>query len=90
MQSARAKDVFFSKVKYKRKAKILLVYIKKLDGYYIKILVMTNSTHDKCGYHWCKWFCSQESFSDLTFAISAFLRLAYGRRWLMDGFFMEI
>jgi len=39
MQSARAKDVFFSKVKYKTKAKILLVYIKKLVGYYIKILV---------------------------------------------------
>lgn len=46
MQSARAKDVLFSKVKCKVKAKILLVYIKKLVGYYIKILVKTNSTHD--------------------------------------------
>lgn len=36
----------FSKVKCKVKAKILLVYIKKLVGYYIKILVKTNSTHD--------------------------------------------
>lgn len=58
MQSARAKDVFFSKVKCKIKAKILLVYIKKLVGYYIKILVKTNSTHDECGYHRCKWLCS--------------------------------
>ena len=42
-QYTRAKDVFFSKVKCKRKAKILLVYIKKLVGCYIKILGMTNS-----------------------------------------------